>query len=51
VPHIADRRGKGLLARVPGQKSSVSSAADLKFLHHLPQSRSGTSNRKAALES
>ena len=27
------------------------SAADLKFLHHLPQSHSGTSNRKAALES
>jgi hypothetical protein len=27
------------------------SAADLKFLHHLPQSRPGTSNRKAALES
>jgi len=26
-------------------------AADLKFLHHLPQSRPGTSNRKAALES
>jgi hypothetical protein len=27
------------------------SAADLKFLHHLPQTRLGTSNRKAALES
>jgi hypothetical protein len=27
------------------------SAADLKFLHHLPHLRSGTSNRKAALES
>src|SRR5262245_58264716 len=27
------------------------SAADLKFLHHLPQTRPGTSNRKAALES
>src|SRR5438046_10494335 len=27
------------------------SAADLKFLHHLQQARSGTSNRKAALES
>jgi hypothetical protein len=27
------------------------SAADLKFLHHLPQTRRGTSNRKAALES
>jgi hypothetical protein len=26
------------------------SAADLKFLHHLPQARSGTSNLKAALE-
>jgi hypothetical protein len=26
-------------------------AADLKFLHRLPQSRPGTSNRKAALES
>src|SRR5215510_8313305 len=25
------------------------SAADLKFLHRLPQARSGTSNRKAAL--
>jgi hypothetical protein len=28
-----------------------SSAADLKFLHHLQQARSGTSNRYAALES
>jgi hypothetical protein len=27
------------------------SAADLKFLHQLQQTRSGTSNRKAALES
>ena len=27
------------------------SAADLKFLHHLQQTRLGTSNRKAALES
>jgi hypothetical protein len=27
------------------------SAADLKFLHRLLQSRPGTSNRKAALES
>jgi hypothetical protein len=27
------------------------SAADLKFLHHPRQTRSGTSNRKAALES
>ena len=26
------------------------SAADLKFLHHLPRTRPGTSNRKAALE-
>jgi hypothetical protein len=33
-----------LLARVR------SSAADLKFLHHLPRTRTGTSNRKAALE-
>jgi hypothetical protein len=24
----------------------LTSAADLKFLHHLPRSRSGTSNRK-----
>jgi hypothetical protein len=24
----------------------LASAADLKFLHHLPQSLSGTSNRK-----
>jgi hypothetical protein len=29
----------------------ATSAADLKFLHSLPQSRPGTSNRKAALES
>jgi 4-hydroxy-2-oxoheptanedioate aldolase len=29
----------------------VPSAADLKFLHRPPQSRSGTSNRKAALAS
>jgi hypothetical protein len=29
----------------------ASSAADLKFLHHPRQTRSGTSNRKAALES
>jgi hypothetical protein len=27
------------------------SAANLKFLHHLPKPRSGTSKRKAALES
>src|SRR5712691_1872059 len=31
--------------------SMVASAADLKFLHHLQQTRLGTSNRKAALES
>jgi hypothetical protein len=30
---------------------AAASAADLKFLHRLPQSRPGTSNRKAALES
>ena len=30
---------------------SLSSAADLKFLERLPQTRVGTSNRKAALES
>src|SRR5262249_22610580 len=28
-----------------------SSAADLKFLHHMPQAPLGTSNRKTALES
>src|SRR5689334_17371132 len=33
-----------------GSFGIISSAADLKFLHHLPQSRVGTSNRKAALE-
>jgi len=27
----------------------MSSAADLKFLHHLPLSRPGTSNREAVL--
>jgi len=27
----------------------ATSAADLKFLHHMPQTRPGTSNRKAAL--
>ncbi|MFL6937585.1 MAG: hypothetical protein ACJ8EJ_23315, partial [Xanthobacteraceae bacterium] len=30
--------------------SSIASAADLKFLQRLPQTRIGTSNRKAALE-
>jgi hypothetical protein len=33
------------------RKAAPASAADLKFLHRLPQSRPGTSNRKAALES
>jgi hypothetical protein len=33
----------------PGRTKT--SAADLKFLQHLPQIRLGTSNRKAALES
>ena len=43
--------------RVAGMKSPVvsrfrvfGSAADRKFLHHPPQSRSGTSDRKAALK-
>jgi hypothetical protein len=31
--------------------SERASAADLKFLHQLQQTRLGTSNRKAALES
>jgi hypothetical protein len=30
---------------------AVTSAADLKFLRHVQQTRSGTSNRKAALDS
>jgi hypothetical protein len=33
------------------RKGNGASAADLKFLHHLQQTRLGTSNRKAALES
>jgi tripartite-type tricarboxylate transporter receptor subunit TctC len=32
-------------------KPGAASAADLKFLRHLQQTRLGTSNRKAALES
>src|SRR5262249_31084814 len=34
-----------------GGPPSMTSAADLKFLHHLRRTRLGTSNRKAALES
>jgi hypothetical protein len=41
----AGRDGRG--ERAEGRAS----AADLKFLHHLPHTREGTSNRKAALES
>jgi len=32
-------------------RAGTASAADLKFLHRLPRTRQGTSNRKAALES
>jgi hypothetical protein len=34
------------VSRVAGSASGGASAADLKFLHRLPQSHSGTSNRK-----
>jgi hypothetical protein len=39
------------LVEIAHVTSPMTSAADLKFLRHLPQSRPGTSNRKAALES
>jgi len=42
-----------LLASGHGEPCAIpptgTSAADLKFLHHLQQARFGTSNRKAAL--
>jgi hypothetical protein len=43
----------GRLARAGAgdPRRNVDSAADLKFLHHLPRFRPGTSNREAALES
>jgi hypothetical protein len=40
-----------MAARVSQGTVCGAGAADLKFLHHLPQTRTGTSNRKAALES
>src|SRR5438128_2069916 len=44
--------GAGLACDTAGKslEYGVTSAADLKFLQHLQQIRSGTSNRKAALE-
>jgi hypothetical protein len=42
--------GSGL-ARMPQRAIFAARAADLKFLQHLQQTREGTSNRKAALES
>src|SRR5262245_18778419 len=44
-------RGSRCIDFVPGGEKVTSSAADLKFLHHQQQTRLGTSNRKAALES
>jgi tRNA-dihydrouridine synthase A len=53
--HLASegvRAGAGTdVVRTALDKVVDTSAADLKFLHHLPQSHSGTSNRKAALDS
>ena|SRR5262249_37649806 len=45
--HQADPRSAG---ETLGTTLSDTSAADLKFLHHLQETRLGTSNRKATLE-
>jgi hypothetical protein len=37
-------------AIIATEQKGAASAADVKFLHRLPQTRRGTSNRKAALE-
>ena len=47
APHHEAGRDRGCIKLI----GICFSAADLKFLHHLQQTRSGTSNRKAALES
>src|SRR5262249_30168094 len=44
------RRRAACLVHPPCRRPLRASAAVLKFLHHLPQARLGTSNRKAALE-
>jgi hypothetical protein len=40
-----------LAGRITRPIMGSASAADLKFLHHLPRARLGTSNQEAALES
>jgi hypothetical protein len=45
LPSRANRAGREF------EDAVEASAADLKFLHHLQQTLSGTSNRKAALKS
>ena len=47
---VQDPFGAALLKATPLYNKRRASAADLKFLQRLPQTRAGTSNRKAALE-